>query len=375
VSKIAIVAGEASGDLIASQLMQDLKRYNKNISFIGVGGPKMERQGLNSFFEFSILSIMGVVDVIKNIRTLLRARKKLITYLLEEKPSIFIGIDAPDFNLYVEKKLKANGVRVFHLVSPSVWAWRKNRIHYIKKVMHHLFCVFPHEPEIYGDINHSASFVGHSLAAKIPLNPNVKNSRKLLKIQSKRKIIGLMPGSRQHEVRYLLDVMLEAAKLINMKIDCEFLISASNTLNSEKIKTALKTYQIKNIKLIIGRSHDLINASDILICASGTTTLEAALFKKPMVVTYKATWIEFQLYKLLRLTKFISLPNILLNKDIVPEILQDKLSPQILADKSLEIIQDDEYRTKIKNEFTILHRSLRRDTSRLIYKELKPFLK
>lgn len=184
-----------------------------------------------------------------------------------------------------------------------------------------------------------------------------------------------MPGSRQHEVRYLLDVMLEAAKLINMKIDCEFLISASNTLNSEKIKTALKTYQIKNIKLIIGRSHDLINASDILICASGTTTLEAALFKKPMVVTYKATWIEFQLYKLLRLTKFISLPNILLNNDIVPEILQDKLSPQILADKSLEIIQDDEYRTKIKNEFTILHRSLRRDTSRLIYKELKPFLK
>jgi lipid-A-disaccharide synthase len=168
VSKIAIVAGEPSGDLIASQIMADLKKFNKNIEFVGVGGPKMQQQGLVSFFDYSILSIMGIIDVLKNLKTLYLSRKRLISFLINEKPNIFIGIDAPDFNFHIENKLKKNGARVFHLISPSVWAWRKNRIYYIKKVMHHLFCVFPHEPAIYKKINHSAILVGHTLATKRP---------------------------------------------------------------------------------------------------------------------------------------------------------------------------------------------------------------
>ena len=372
--KIAIVAGEPSGDLIASQIMADLKKFNKNIEFVGVGGPKMQQQGLVSFFDYSILSIMGIIDVLKNLKTLYLSRKRLISFLINEKPNIFIGIDAPDFNFHIENKLKKSGTRVFHLISPSVWAWRKNRIYYIKKVMHHLFCVFPHEPAIYKKINHSASYVGHTLATKIPLKPNVEKSRSLLKINAKRKIIGLLPGSRSHEIHYLLDLMLNSAELICKKIDCDFLISASNKTNYEKIKNLLVKYKIPNIRIIIGHSHDLINSSDILICASGTVTLEVALFKKPMIITYKSSWIEFQLYKMVRLIKFVGLPNILLNKSIVPEFLQDNLSAEIIANKTLEIINDKKYLNSIRTDFTLLHKSLKRETSKLIYQKLEPYL-
>lgn len=372
--KIAIVAGEPSGDLIASQLMSDLKKFDKNIEFIGVGGPRMEKIGLASLFDFSILSVMGIIDVLKNIKKLYFCRKKLIDFLIKEKPSVFIGIDSPDFNFYVEKKLKKNGTRVFHLISPSVWAWRKYRIYSIKKVMHHLFCVFPHEPKIYKKINHPSSFVGHSLASTIPYRPNVNKSRAKLKVDGKRKVIGLLPGSREHEIKYLLDLMLDSAELISNKIDCEFLISASNNYNYIKIKNALFKYKIPKIRLIIGHSHDLINASDILLCASGTVTLEAALYKKPMIITYRSSWIEFHIYKLVRLIKYIGLPNILLNREIVPEFLQDNVSPEILANKAIDILSDKKYNKLIKKQFIHLHKVLKKDTSRLIFQKIKPFL-
>ena len=372
--KIAIVSGEPSGDLIASELMRDLIKLNQNISFVGIGGPAMKKYGLNSYFDYSILSVMGVIDVLKNIRTLFISRKKLVSYLLKEKPDVFIGVDAPDFNFYIERKMKDNGIRTFHLISPSVWAWRKNRIYYMKKVMHHLFCVFPHEPEIFKKVKLPTTYVGHSLASRIPFKPNIVLARNKLKITSKNIVISILPGSRRHEVEKLSEIFLRTAELIAEKKECLFLISASSKDNYLKIKQFIKNYRIENIRIVIGHSHDVINASDLVILASGTATLETALFKKPMVVAYKSSWIEFAIYRMVRLIKFISLPNILLNKEVVPEFLQDNLSPEILSQKVIEILDDKKYQSNLKKDFNSLHKSLKRNTSQLIFDQIKKYL-
>jgi len=374
VPKIAIVSGEPSGDLIASELMRDLVKINTNISFVGIGGPAMMKLGLNSFFDYSILSVMGVIDVLKNIRTLFISRKKLVSYLLKEKPDVFIGVDAPDFNFYIERKMKDNGIRTFHLISPSVWAWRKNRIYYMKKVMHHLFCVFPHEPEIFKKVKLPTTYVGHTLASRIPFQPNISSARNKLKITSKNIVISILPGSRRHEVEKLSEIFLRTAELIAEKKECLFLISASSQKNYLKIKQFIKNYQIQNIRIVIGHSHDVISAADLVILASGTATLETALFKKPMVVAYKSSWIEFAIYKMVRLIKFISLPNILLNREIVPEFLQDNLSPEILSQKVIEILDDKKYQLNLKKDFNSLHKSLKRNTSQLIFDQIKKYL-
>lgn len=372
--KIAIVSGEPSGDLIASELMRDLVKINKNISFVGIGGPEMKKLGLNSFFDYSILSVMGVIDVLKNIRTLFISRKKLVSYLLKEKPDLFIGVDAPDFNFYIERKMKDNGIRTFHLISPSVWAWRKNRIYYMKKVMHHLFCAFPHEPEIFKKVRLPTTYVGHSLASRIPFKPNIVSARNKLKITSKNIVISILPGSRRHEVEKLSEIFLRTAELIAEKKQCLFLISASSKENYLKIKRFIKNYRIENIRIVIGHSHDVISAADLVILASGTATLETALFKKPMVVAYKSSWIEFAIYKMVRLIKFISLPNILLNREVVPEFLQDNLSPEILSQKVFEILDDKKYQSNLKKDFNSLHKLLKRNTSQLIFDQIKKYL-
>ena len=372
--KIAIVSGEPSGDLIASELMRDLVKINKNISFVGIGGPAMRKFGLNSFFDYSILSVMGVIDVLKNIKILFIARKKLVSYLLKEKPDVFIGVDAPDFNFYIERKMKNNGIRTFHLISPSVWAWRKNRIYYMKKVMHHLFCVFPHEPEIFKKVKLPTTYVGHNLASRIPLKPNIISARKKLKIPSKKIVISILPGSRRHEVEKLSEIFLRTAELISEKKECLFLIAASSKDNYLKIQKFIKNYQIENIRIVIGHSHDVISSADLVILASGTATLETALFKKPMVVAYKSSWIEFAIYKMVRLIKFISLPNILLNREAVPEFLQDNLSPEILSQKVFDILDDKKYQSNLKKDFISLHNSLKRNTSQLIFDQIKKYL-
>ena len=372
--KIAIVAGGQSGDLIASELMRDIIKLNKNISFVGVGGPAMTKFGLNSFFDYSILSVMGIIDVLKNIRTLYISRKKLVSYLLKEKPDVFIGVDAPDFNFYIERKMKDNKIRTFHLISPSVWAWRKNRIYYMKKVMHHLFCAFPHEPEIFKKVKLTTTYVGHSLASRIPFQPNTTLARNKLKITSKNIVISILPGSRSHEVAKLSEIFLRTAELIQEKKECLFLISASSKDNYLKLKQFIKNYRILNIRIVIGHSHDVINAADLVILASGTATLETALFKKPMLVAYKSSWLEFTIYKMVRLIKFISLPNILLNREVVPEFLQDNLSPEILSQKVFEILDDKKYQSNLKKDFNSLHKSLKRNTSQLIYDQIKKYI-
>ena len=374
--KVAILAGEPSGDLIASHLMTDLNKQYKNIQYIGVGGPLMKSKGLSSFFDYAHLSVRGYFEVFRNIIKLRQLQKNLIDFLISEKPDVFIGIDAPDFNFAIERALKAKKVRVFHYISPSVWAWRKNRIFQMKKDMHHLFSIFPHELPIFKKIRLPVTYVGHPLASKIPLKPDAMLSRKLLNISKVSKIIALLPGSRMGEVRWHLDTMLKTAQLMHKSLpECLFLLPVNNQANYGYALSQLRNYHALNVRLIIGHSHDVINASDICLLASGTASLEAALYKKPMVVMYKTSWFSWLILKRMHLIPFVGLPNILLGKLLVPELLQYEASPKKLAQKLLAVCSDKKYLNNLSGEYKKLHLSLKKNTSHLIIDQLNRYLK
>ena len=376
VAKIAILAGEPSGDLIASQLMTYVRSKVKNIEFIGIGGPLMKQQGLRSFFDYSNLSLYGVFQVIPNIPKLIFLRYKLINYLRNEKPDIFIGVDAPDFNFYIEKKLKQSGIPTFHYVAPSVWAWRPNRVYKIKKSTDHIFSIFPHEKPLFEKVGIETTFVGHPLANKIPLQSNINKYRKVLKLHRDELVIALLPGSRVGELKAHTDTLLETAQsLLRVYSDAKFLIPATNDKNVNFIKGRIRNNPTKNIKLIKGKVDEILSSANIAIAASGTASLQIALHKKPMIIIYKGSWISYFIWKMVRLIPNVSLPNILLNESIVPEMLQHRATPNLLSEKACEIIKDNQYSKKIESKFIKLHKDLKRNTSSLIFKIIKPHLK
>jgi len=376
VAKIAILAGEPSGDLIAGQLMAHINSEEKNVQFIGVGGPSMKEQGLKSFFDYSNLSLLGVFQVIPNIPKLIFLRYKLIKYLKNEKPDIFIGVDAPDFNFYVEKKLKQIGIPTFHYVAPSVWAWRPKRVHKIKKSTDYILSIFPHEKPLFEKVGIQTTFVGHPLANKIPLKSNMYKYRKLLKINRKELVIALLPGSRIGELKAHTDVLLETAqRLSEMHPNVIFLIPVNSDKNMNFIKGRVKNNPTKNLKLIKGKVDEILSSSNIAIASSGTASLQIALHKKPMIIIYKASWIYYFAWKMIRLIPYVSLPNILLNENIVPEMLQHRATPTLLSKKTCEIIKDKRYLKKIEAKFYRLHKDLKKNTSSLVFKIIKPYLK
>ena len=375
-AKIAILAGEPSGDLIAGQLMAYINSKEKNVEFIGVGGPSMKQQGLKSFFDYSNLSLYGVFQVIPNIPKLVFLRYKLIKYLKNEKPDIFIGVDAPDFNFYIEKKLKQSDIPTFHYVAPSVWAWRPKRVYKIKKTTDHILSIFPHEKPLFEKVGIQTTFVGHPLANKIPLKSNMYKYRKLLKINPKELVIALMPGSRMSELRAHADILLETAQnLLEVHPNTRFLIPVNNDANMSFIEARVKNNPTQNLKLIKGRVDEILSSSNIVIAASGTASLQIALHKKPMIIIYKGSWISYFVWKMIRLIPHVSLPNILLNENIVPEMLQHRATPTLLSKKVCEIIKDKKYLKKIESKFYKLHKDLKKDTSSLIFKIIKPYLK
>lgn len=381
--KIAILAGEPSGDLIAGQLMKYLKLKIKNIEFIGVGGPEMQKNGLVSYFNYTELSIHGYLEALKKIFRLISLRNKVTDYFLSEKPDIFIGIDAPDFNFGLEKKLKFNGIPTFHYIAPSVWAWRKGRVYDIKENVDHLFSVFPHELKIFQKAKVPVSFVGHPLANKIPIRPSIQKSRERLQLGKNKIIIALLPGSRVSEIKYHAELMINTAILINKELAwrklnrAEFIIPINTKDNYFYVKNILSFYRnkIKDIKPIIGHSHDVICSADMVIAVSGTATLEAALYKKPMIIVYRTSSLSWLLLKNLLLIPYVGLPNILLNKSIVPEFLQNNATSEKISDKAVEILTDKKLQNNLKSKFKELHLSLKKNTSELIYKKLTKYLK
>ena len=375
---IAIVAGESSGDLLGSHLIRSLKSTRSDLTFVGVAGPRMVKEGVLSYFPMEELSVRGYFEAFRKLFHLLALRKNLLNKILATKPDLFIGIDAPDFNFWIERQLKKKGIPVIHYVSPSIWAWRRNRLKKIKKSIDHMLTIFPFEKSIYTKAHIQATFVGHPLAEMIPLHPNKKKAQAKLKIIKQMKVIALLPGSRQGEVKWHAQLLIDSAIELSKKIrDVKFLVPLPTRETYMIFSKALfkNMHTELDIQLLIGHASDAINASDLVIVASGTATLETALYKKPMIVIYKMSSMSWQILKRMRYMPYVSLPNILLNKFFVPELLQKDATPENITNKALEILKDVSYRKNLLIQFTKIHRQLKQNTSYRLNKIILKFIK
>ncbi len=375
---IAIVAGESSGDLLGSHLIKSLRSNRTDLKFIGVAGPKMMKEGAASYFPMEELSVRGYFEALRKLFHLIKLRKNLLKKILDAKPDLFIGIDAPDFNFWIERQLKKKGVPVIHYVSPSVWAWRGSRLKKIKKSIDHMLTIFPFEKNIYSKANIQATFVGHPLAEMIPLHPNKKKAQDKLKIIKASRVIALLPGSRQGEVKWHTQLLIDSAIEISKRIrDVKFLVPLPTRETYEIFsKTLFKNTQAElDIQLLIGHASIAINAADAVIVASGTATLETALYKKPMIVIYKMSTISWQILKRMRYLPYVSLPNILLNKFLVPELLQNDATPENITAKTIEILKDSSYRKHLLVQFTKIHYQLKQNTSDRLNRVILKFIK
>ncbi|TYL47247.1 lipid-A-disaccharide synthase [Marinomonas sp. IMCC 4694] len=336
-TRYVLVAGEASGDILGANLMMHLKRLQPDALFEGIGGPLMEAQGLKSMVPMDRLSVMGLVEVLGRLRELLGIRKRVYQFCLKYPPTAFIGIDSPDFNLPLAKKLKQAGIPTVHYVSPSVWAWRQKRIFNIQKSVDLMLALFPFELPIYHQHAIPVVCVGHTLADDIPLESDAQVARKTLKLEGlKGPVFGILPGSREGEVSRLAPLFIDTIKILQQhEPNATFLIPASNQARREQIDTLLQGSNTNTI-LIDGQSRTVMAASDAILLASGTAALEAMLVKRPMVVSYRLNKLTFAIMSRMIKVPYVSLPNLLANAPLVPELLQDEAVPDNLARQLLE---------------------------------------
>ncbi|MEO6679998.1 MAG: lipid-A-disaccharide synthase [Pseudomonas sp.] len=357
--RIALVAGEASGDILGAGLMRALKAQHPAVEFIGVGGPLMQAEGLTSYFPMERLSVMGLVEVLGRLRELLARRKLLIQTLIEEKPDVFIGIDAPDFTLNIELKLRQAGIKTVHYVSPSVWAWRQKRVLKIREGCDLMLTLLPFEARFYEEKGVPVRFVGHTLADAIPLQADRAAARAELGVPDG-PLVALMPGSRGGEVGRLGALFFDAAERLQvLKPGVRFVLPCASPQRRAQIETLLAGRNLP-LTLLDGQSHLALAACDAVLIASGTATLEALLYKRPMVVAYRLAPLTFWILKRMVKSPYISLPNLLAQRLLVPELLQDDATPEALAQTLLPLIDGGEEQTR---GFDDIHRTLRRDAS------------
>lgn len=362
---IGIVAGEASGDLLGSHLIRALKAHRPDLEFVGIAGPKMMGEGAKSLFPMEALSVRGYVEVLRHLPKLLKMRRQLRHYFLQNPPDLFIGIDAPDFNFSLERKLKRRGIRTIHYVSPSIWAWRKGRMSKIRKAVSHMLALFPFEPALYEAAGVSVSYVGHPLADILPLQPDMKAARENLKLQPGRLVIAMLPGSRQSEVQQLADLYVKTARLIaETRPDAQFLVPLITRETRARFEQAIYANEGETlpIQILFGHAHMAMAAADAVIVASGTATLEAALLKRPMVITYRMPSLSWQILKRMNYLPYVGLPNVLAGRFVVPELLQHDAIPEKLAEATLKLVSDKALMADINGEFTRMHESLRQNT-------------
>ncbi|GAA5182812.1 lipid-A-disaccharide synthase [Niveibacterium umoris] len=364
---IAMVAGEASGDLLGCRLMAAIKRRLPDARFVGIGGPSMVREGMESWFPAERLAVNGFADALRRLPELLSIRRELLAGIKREAPDVFIGIDAPDFNLGVERRLKASGIPTVHYVSPSVWAWRGGRVNKIKRSADHVLCLFPFEPELYQRVGLPATFVGHPLADEFELEPDRQGERERLCLPRDAQIITLMPGSREGEVRKLAADFVGAAKRIHeARPDVRFLVPLVTRETRALFEHAMLAAELPAdfpLKLMFGHSHEAMTASDVVLLASGTAALEAALLKRPMVIAYKIAPWSYRIIKKMMYLPYVGLPNILCKEFLVPELLQEDCEPQKLAEASLKWLDDTDGVSALTERFKSLHLSLRKDNA------------
>jgi lipid-A-disaccharide synthase len=364
--KIALVAGEASGDLLAAELMVALKMLHPNAHFIGLGGAKMQAQGLNSWFDYKTLSVMGFVEVLKHLPALLKLRKNLLHKLIAEKPDVLIGIDAPDFNLGLEKKCKQAGMTTVHFVSPSIWAWRQKRAAKMVQSSDLVLCLFPMEPPIYARYGVNAQFIGHPLADNIALHPDRQQARQQLGLQQADDALAILPGSRLSEIDRLLPTFISAAHLLHRAFPhLQFLIPAANAQCHAAINRHVHAQALPNARILDGQSQAAILASHAVLLASGTATLETMLCKRAMVVSYKISPITYFLVKLFGLIKVnsYSLPNVLSGENLVPELMQEQCTPEALAEALTPFISNPQQSETLYQRFLEIHLQLRKNAA------------
>ena len=362
--RFAMVAGEASGDLLAGLLLDGMKARWPAMTSCGIGGPKMAARGFEAWWPHEKLAVRGYVEVLKHYREIVGIRKQLATRLLASKPDAFIGVDAPDFNLALEAQLKAQGIKAIHFVGPSVWAWRGKRIERIRDSVDHVLCLFPFEPALYEAHGVAATFVGHPLADAIPLEVPRAASRAALNLSAHAVVVALLPGSRRSEIAYVAPTLLAAAaEMHRQRPSLKFVLPVVPGLRD--LVEPLRQRLAANVPLTLlnGQSHEALAACDVTLVASGTATLEAALFKRPMVITYNMQWLSWQMMKRMKYQPWVGLPNILLNDFAVPELLQDAATPQALATAAFAWLDNPSACAVLATRFDALHRTLQQNTA------------
>lgn len=374
--RLGLVAGEPSGDLIAASVLSGLKQASPDMQSEGIGGPELAAQGMNIWHPMHALTVFGYVDALKRLPTLYRTYQDVKKRWVSHPPSVFLGVDAPDFNLRLEHRLKAAGIPTVHFVGPSIWAWRYERIHFIRESVSHMLVLFPFEEEIYRKENIPVTYVGHPLADAIPLNPDQIAARTRLGLESGRRVMAILPGSRASEIKLIAPRFLQAAQILS-KRDPQliFIVPMVNALREAEFKEILKKYPVPDLFCFQAKTTvaghpiawDVLEASDAALVASGTATLEAALFKLPMVISYVISplmrkimaWKSGQEKPYL---PWVGLPNVLAKDFVVPELLQDEATPENLANEMWSMLTDEQRVRSIRQRFTDIHLTLRCNT-------------
>jgi lipid-A-disaccharide synthase len=363
--RLAMVAGEASGDLLAGLLLGGLRQRWPELQTMGIGGPRMAQQGFEAWWPHDKLAVRGYVEVLRHYREIKGIRDALARRLIAERPHAFVGVDAPDFNLDLEAQLRAAGIKAIHFVCPSIWAWRAGRVRKIARSTDHVLCLFPFEPEMLARHGIAATYVGHPLASSIALDPPRASSRQALGLDEGQAVVALLPGSRRSEIEYIAPTFLATAALLaRSRPSLRFLLPVVSGLRGMVEGLIARHAPQLPIELLDGRSHEVLAACDVTLIASGTATLEAALFKRPMVIAYKMHPLSWQLMKRMQLQPWVGLPNILCGDFVVPERIQAEATPERLALDVLAWLDAPQRAEALAARFANLHRLLQRDTAR-----------
>jgi lipid-A-disaccharide synthase len=361
---VGMVAGEVSGDLLAGAVLAGLRARDPGVVARGIGGPAMAAAGFEPWWTIDALSVRGYAEVLRAYPRLLRMRRSLRDRMLEWRPDLFVGVDAPDFNLGLERALRAQGIRTAHFISPSVWAWRRERLAQVRAAVDHMLLVFPFEQQIYDEAGIPATYVGHPLADLIPAQADREAARRALSIPQQGQVVALMPGSRPAEIHYMAaDFVAAAAWLAQRRPDIRFVLPAAGAALYERLRAMIARHPPRagtQLQLVQGRSHEVLAACDVALIASGTATLEAALFQRPMLIAYRMAWLSYRMMKDRGYLPWIGLPNILCRDTVVPELIQEAASPAAMGGALQALLESPARCAAIAERFGELHGQLRR---------------
>jgi lipid-A-disaccharide synthase len=375
---IGVVAGEASGDLLGAHLIKALRASLPQARFIGIGGPRMQSAGLEALYPMEKLAVRGYVEVLRHYLEIVGIRRRLARRFLAEPPALFVGVDAPDFNLGLELKLRAAGIPTAHFVSPSIWAWRGGRIHKIKRAVSRMLSIFPFEQVLYDQAGIPVTYVGHPLAEMLAQVPDRAAAREQLRLPAAGKIIALLPGSRVSELEQMADLFIETAKQITAGLPgAQFLVPLVNRPTRELFETAIYRREAHelNLTVLFGHAHEAMAAADVVLAASGTATLEAALLGRPVVIAYRMPRLSYWMMKGRGYLPYVGLPNILAGEFVVPEFLQDEATAENLSQSILNLMFDTAVRDKLEERFGVMAGELRQNSAERIASALVPLIR